>query len=178
MRDWDRIKMKVVKKHFSPRIIKDLESYYMEDEYLHLIDKSLYIYSSNKSTGKTIMACSIVLDYEKYHYLRKEVRSICFINFIDLINELRMAISKEGVSDLEALKQYQDFDLLVIDDIGASKMTDYVYHIVYSLVNHRYENCRQTIYTSNYNLKELEYHWEDDRIVNRIARSCELIRKE
>lgn len=45
--------------------------------------------------------------------------------------------------------------LLVLDDIGAERATDWVQEALYTLINHRYTNLLRTIFTSNLRPKEL-----------------------
>jgi DNA replication protein DnaC len=58
--------------------------------------------------------------------------------------------------DLEAVfERHARADLLVLDDLGASKSTEWTEEINYRLVNHRYENELPTLFTSNVPPKEL-----------------------
>lgn len=47
------------------------------------------------------------------------------------------------------------YDLLIIDDFGAERATDFGAEIVYTIVNERYESNKPTVYTTNLTLQEL-----------------------
>jgi DNA replication protein DnaC len=40
--------------------------------------------------------------------------------------------------------------LLLLDDLGSAKASEWVEEITYRLINERYNNCKPTIFTSNY----------------------------
>lgn len=67
--------------------------------------------------------------------------------------------------------------VLLIDDIGAEKPTDWVLETFYTLINIRYEKKLATIFTSNLNLEELGSRF-GDRIASRIVEMSEIIKLE
>ncbi len=96
-----------------------------------------------------------------------------FINFPSFIMEIQDAYKKEGESALDILKEAAEVQFLIIDDIGAEKMTDYVRQATYYLINEREMNERQTFITSNFSLDELNNHI-DARVASRIAGMCDI----
>jgi DNA replication protein DnaC len=52
-------------------------------------------------------------------------------------------------------RRYADIGLLVLDDLGAAKGTEWNEEVNYRLINHRYENELPTLITSNVPPKEL-----------------------
>lgn len=66
-----------------------------------------------------------------------------------------------------------DNELIVLDDIGASKDGDWVRETLFHLVNTIYERERLLIVTSNLRLSELERQ-HGKRITSRIAELCDL----
>lgn len=65
---------------------------------------------------------------------------------VDLLDALRPGTEGEGASVLEGCKEVQ---LLVLDDLGAERPTDWTAERMYSLVNDRWLNERPIIVTSN-----------------------------
>jgi len=61
--------------------------------------------------------------------------------------------------------------LLLIDDIGAAKHSDWTEEITYRLINHRYQECTPTIFTSNVTPAELA-NVLGDRIASRLTEMC------
>ena len=67
--------------------------------------------------------------------------------------------------------------LVVLDDLGREKATDWTAEIVYSIVNARYESMLPTVVTSNLTTAELSAsaYWP---AVSRLAEDGELVRIE
>jgi len=61
--------------------------------------------------------------------------------------------------------------LLVLDDLGAEKVSDFVLQTLYDLLDRRYGECLETIITSNLSLDQLTVHYgsHGDRLASRIA---------
>ena len=66
-------------------------------------------------------------------------------------------------------------EVLVIDDIGTEKPSDWVAETLYNLVNSRYENTKTTIFTSNLELDELADK-VDDKLASRITEMTDIIK--
>jgi DNA replication protein DnaC len=169
------IEQRFMKALFPARIVNVLQSLNLGVIY----DKdSQFIYSQDKATGKTIRACRILLGWEKQNYLHGSVYSTAFLPILDLMNDLKHSFDSAGESEIDILRKYQAIDILVLDDLGANKMSDWQYQILYSLINYRYDNLKTTIITCNLSLTELETTWQDDRITSRIQRMCKIKLKE
>ena len=71
----------------------------------------------------------------------------------------------------------EDFnnDILIIDDLGVEKFTDWSIENLYQLVDMRYKKMLPTIFISNLSLKDLSSK-VGDRITSRIAEMSEIIR--
>lgn len=106
-------------------------------------------------TGKTHLATGICLElaeqgrlYER-RYGRLNAR---FVVVPELLDELRRAVRHDVVDPLEPLLSVP---LLILDDLGAEKVTEWVVDRLYVLINHRYNAQFVTVATSNYTLAEL-----------------------
>ena len=60
----------------------------------------------------------------------------------------------DRTSEVQVLRPVIDADLLVLDDLGAEKTSDWVEETLNLIVNERYNQRRATIFTSNYEEKE------------------------
>lgn len=69
------------------------------------------------------------------------------------------------------LKRFRELDLLMVDDLGAAKSTEFVEEATYRLVNGRYEDMRPSIFTSNLAPGELR-EAVGDRIASRLVETC------
>lgn len=95
-------------------------------------------------TGKThtaAAACRVL------HDTGWELR---FVPVVELLDELRPG-GREG-----ALAEYADATLLLLDDLGAERPTDWTGERLYALVNRRWLEERPTVVTSNLTPEELE----------------------
>lgn len=169
------IQSKMIDRLFPTRLANDLKELKLTPLD---IKGDYFIHSAKKATGKTVMACRMLLGYELNDYLNSTPRKIVFLPVLDFLNELKHSFDTPHESEIDILYKYQDVDILVLDDLGTNKMSDWAYQILYSLINYRYDWLKTTIFTSNYSLKELEVLWQDDRITSRITRMCQILKKE
>lgn len=99
------------------------------------------------------------------------------MNTTDLLIKFRFAMSgKTDQNEFELLESLNKVNVLILDDFGVEKMTDWAYQMLYSLINYRYENLKTTIYTSNLDLEELAAHTGDSRLTSRIQEDCTIIK--
>ena len=66
--------------------------------------------------------------------------------------------------------------VLVLDDLGANKPTEWVAEQVYNLLNQRIEMGLPVIGTTNYSLEELEGRLGHDRAVSRLIGLCAMVK--
>jgi len=90
----------------------------------------------------------------------------------DLLDDLR---GKEDNGAIEALKE---IDLLVLDDLGSQKNTEWVTERLFIILNSRYADLKPTIITSNHRLELLEKTEGWPRIVDRIIEMSRLVKVE
>ena len=64
--------------------------------------------------------------------------------------------------------------LLILDDIGVERVSDFVLETLYRVINYRYVNMLPTIFTSNLNIQELADKI-GDRSVSRIVEMCGVV---
>ena len=74
-----------------------------------------------------------------------------FCDFSDLLERIKATFSKSNADSADdVLAPYREADLLVLDELGAQRPTDWVRDVLYGLINTRYNRQRITIVTSNY----------------------------
>lgn len=96
--------------------------------------------------GKTHLAVALLRDL----ILRYKVRGL-FYQFGALLKEIRDSYnSVSQTSELELLKPVLEADVLVLDELGSQKATDWVSDTLMYIINARYNEKRTTILTSNY----------------------------
>ena len=72
-----------------------------------------------------------------------------FTDFTSLVLEIQMTFDGSG-SSRELLRPLIEADLLVLDELGAGKVTPWVRDLLYYLVNTRYLEGRVTVFTTNF----------------------------
>jgi DNA replication protein DnaC len=56
---------------------------------------------------------------------------------------------RHGVDSEAEFERFAGMDLLVLDDVGAARPTEWIEEVNYRLINRRYEEDRPTLFTSN-----------------------------
>lgn len=92
------------------------------------------------------------------------------VPFADFCAELRPS----GTDPEGALKRYREADLLLVDDLGAAKASEWVEEITYRLINARYEDVKTTVFTTNLAPDKLA-NGLGDRIASRLVETCQLV---
>lgn len=95
--------------------------------------------------GKTHLAVSIL------KALTERGFSCLFYEFGALLKEIQNSYNPVSqVSELKVLQPIFDAEILVLDEIGASKPTDWVRDTMAHIINTRYNDKKLTIFTTNY----------------------------
>jgi DNA replication protein DnaC len=91
-----------------------------------------------------------------------------FLPSSEFFLQLKDTFGNNKISEQDIIQQYDRSPLLVIDDVGSEKISDWSRQMFYVLIDRRYRNKKQTIITSNLNLKQIS-ELIDDRISSRIV---------
>jgi len=123
--------------------------------------KENHLITGFAGTGKTHKSVQML----KFIMLRK--KGIClFKNVPQMMLDMRGSVKDS--KDLELVKEIVKSDFLVLDDFGAEKNSEYNNHILYSIINQRYEQRKATIYITQLTMQEIAERY-GDRIVSRMA---------
>lgn len=129
-------------------VIKWIDQFFSEYEYQKDM-KGIYLYGSFGS-GKTFLVNALFHELE----LSKHA-SILVVYFPEALRNL-----KEDWDFYDSkMRQYQTVDLLLLDDIGAEKVTEWGRdEVLGTILQYRMEHRLPTFFTSNMNLNDLEKH--------------------
>lgn len=116
-------------------------------------------------TGKTHLAASVA--NEQCHKM-----PVLFLNCPEFLMDLRNSYKKETPRDL--MNAAKNTGLLILDDLGAEKATEWAQEILFILINYRYLYKRPIVVTSNFNLSELSERI-GKRVASRLAEMCRII---
>ena len=129
---------------------------------------SLVLMSPTKGNGKTSIACKLAHDYIK-SVLDTTILdpAVYFINVPQFLEELRPNNTDKDKLDT-VMKRVREVPLLIMDDVGAEKPSDWVRERLYSIINDRYSDMKSTIYTTNSTMQDLSINLQE-RIVSRMT---------
>lgn len=160
---------------------EDLKSFEKLERYMKsVVDRveageGLYIWSNGTGTGKTSWACKIMGYYFRKIAFRSGLENEgLYIYLPTFLEELRQSYDNPDPEFSEELEMVKRCKLLIIDDIGAEKPSEWVRERILSLINTRVSNGLSTIYTSNISIGDLESRL-DSRISSRIKGSTDEI---
>ena len=97
-----------------------------------------------------------------------------FFSVVDLLDAMRPGSEVKQVHGDWLFYRARYDDLVVLDDIGAEKATDWVAERLYSIIDTRYRMERATIFTSNLSEKKMQDRL-GGRIVSRIFEMTEQV---
>lgn len=129
--------------------------------------------------GKTHLAISIL------KALTERGFSCRFYEFGALLKEIQNSYNPiSQISELKVLQPIFDAEILVLDEIGASKPTDWVRDTMAHIINTRYNDKKLTVFTTNYldeRKAEREESLEDRigvRLRSRLFEMCKTVQIE
>ena len=136
--------------------IKYLKSFY--DGYLkNKIIKGLYLHG-NFGCGKTYLIAAL------FNELAKKGVHSTIVYFPEFLRSLKASFNVEGDEYNQRFDSVKESPLLLLDDIGAEKLSDWARDEVLGVIlQYRMEEHLPTFFTSNLSLKELEEHLEITR---------------
>lgn len=101
-------------------------------------------------TGKTYLAAGIT------NALAKKGKKVAFVNVPALCIDIKNNVTDSDVIE-EMVSKMKRAEVLVLDDIGAENLTNYIRDdILFTVLDYRMENDKRTIFTSNSDFEKLE----------------------
>lgn len=88
------------------------------------------------------------------------------VSAADMVAETRGAKSVDDV-----LAKYTGTDLLLLDDLGVAKASEWTEEVTYRVIDHRYRECRPSIFTSNIAAPKLR-ELLGERVASRLVEMC------
>lgn len=119
--------------------------------------KGLYLFGKTPGTGKTTAACTIGNEYIiSKAFTSQQQPQVLFVTTSKLLERLRKAMDWQDEALSDYLRLIETIPLLIMDDIGAEKPSEWVQERFYNIVNDRNNELLSTVFTSNLTLDELE----------------------
>lgn len=142
---------------------KDLQVYKKlqakSDAILNFIEagNNLYIYSENCGNGKTTWAIRLMYSYfdKIWHKSCFDCKAL-FVSVPKFLYNCKRSISQDVKGFEELCNLISEVDLVIWDDIGEMKASDYEHQILFQYIDDRINSKKSNIYTSNKNKGQLE----------------------
>jgi DNA replication protein DnaC len=155
----------------------------------HANDKGLgLLFTGGNGTGKTHLAVAVLRELAETHGVRGQ-----FWDYHELMREIRNSYNPAtAITEYELLEPVIDLEVLLLDDLGAWKMTDWMNDTLFYILNSRYMAKRSTLITTNFedadrdkvlaadHLRRKEYLMEriGQRLRSRLMEMCVVIRMQ
>jgi DNA replication protein DnaC len=131
------------------------------------------LFYGRAGSGKTHLACSVAR-----YLIEQKLIGVKFVRIVDLLCDIRKTFdeneSYRTENESELIRKYTRVPLLILDDLGSEKTTDWVRQILYQIIDERWLEQMPIIITSNLTLDDLEGRLEE-RITSRIAGMCQRV---
>jgi DNA replication protein DnaC len=120
-------------------------------------------------SGKTHLAVSILKDLIR----RKQVECL-FVDYRELLKQIQHSYNPDvAVTEMELLRPLAGAQVLVLDELGAVRTSEWVWDTVSVILNARYNENRTTIITTNYpDLPERDLSGTEDLRSSNAARKA------
>jgi DNA replication protein DnaC len=104
------------------------------------------LFTGDNGVGKTHLAVGVLRELVETKGARGQ-----YWDFHELIREIKSSYDPETkTTELQVLEPVVDADVLLLDDLGAWKMTDWMNDTLFYILNTRYMAQRPTLITTNY----------------------------
>ena len=133
--------------------------------------KGLFL-TGSVGTGKTHLIAAII-DYIARIKKRTNLNWIIYSTATSLLNEIRVSYNENKFEN--TINNFKKCDLLIIDDLGAEKTTDWVLDIFFEIIDFRYSEMKPVIIATNLTDTEIKQKL-DERIMSRIYEMCKGIK--
>ncbi len=146
------------------------EAFEAAKEYAKIINPHItdgLMFMGDVGTGKTHLAAGIL----KVAYSRG--LDGVLISVPDLLNEIRNGYKDGSFNENKFRQKF----LVILDDLGAEKPSDWVKEKLFTLINYRYENKKPLIVTTNCTPSEL-ISQVGERIADRLREMCKVVKIE
>jgi len=127
--------------------------------------------------GKTHLAVATIKEL-----IRQKLVPCLFYDFRDLLKEIQDSYNPiSQTSELRILAPIYEAEVLVLDELGAAKPTEWVQDTMTQIINTRYNQKRITIFTSNFldvstsSTKETLTDRVGERLRSRLHEMCRLV---
>lgn len=143
------------------------------ENYIKKLEKGSLFITGGVGTGKTHLAASIANEL-----IRNEI-PVVFGTLINLLNDIKDSYNSDGEKEGYIIERYSKVNMLIIDDLGKERPSEWTLEKLFTIINNRYENNLPVIITTNYNRDKLRERLANnnnyeiaDSIISRLYEMC------
>ena len=126
-------------------------------------DNNLFIHGPS-GTGKTHLLCALAIS----------IVSAIYVPADDIIARIKRSFDHRDEHETDIIEEYRKARCLIIDDVGATRITDWSASVFHMILDKRYGDESHTIVSSNYDLDSLS-SLIDPRTCRRLSDMCKII---
>lgn len=151
-------------------VYKTCEDFVINFEQYRKTGESLLIYG-NPGNGKTHLSAAMA------GYLLKKGYSVIFQVVPDMLDKIRATYSSNQESEIEIVNSLISADLLILDDLGAQKLSEWNESKIYQIINARYAKKLPIVITANIPLLTFETY-TGSRVWDRLLEICTIVENQ
>lgn len=141
------------------------------DRWEEMLERNIgLIFHGEPGCGKTYLVSCIG------NALLDKRQSVVVVNVNGLLNKLKETYKRFGnESDYHIINSLKNTKLLIIDDLGAERATDWTTGKLYEIIDSRYRDKKPVIFTTNLSPDKLRNHLSQDgvsRTYDRMGEMC------
>jgi len=122
------------------------------------IDKTGLLFVGTVGTGKTHLSVGIMKAL-----IREKGIHCLFCDYRELLRQIQYSYNPSvQATEMDILRPVLDVEVLVLDDMGAVRSTEWVFDTVNYIINSRYNEDKATVITTNYPDKDERERGVDD----------------
>lgn len=179
----------IYKKNYFERKLqeKNLENFYFDFSNKYVLDVVKDYINKNKETmqadsliimgksevGKTHLAAAIA------NKLIENNKIVLIDRLTNLLDRIRETYENNTKSENELIELYSNVDMLIIDDLGTEKISNWALEKLYTIIQNRYENRLPIIITTRFNkeglIERFSYSKDPDlvdAIISKLYQMC------
>lgn len=120
------------------------------------------LFLGSPGTGKTHLSIGIALE------IMRNGKSAVFTTASRLLRSIKDTYSKRSeITESQAIAVFTGCDLLIVDEVGVQRGSDYEKDMLFDVINERYENTRPIIILSNLAIADVR-EYLGDRVCDRM----------
>lgn len=160
---------------FTPRIRRVLTKNKVKTnpkDVQHLHGGGSLLITGALGVGKTVYGAGVLLESMRLAYIEQlSLGEYHFVKEPELLQNIRDSFNRKQSFSMDFLYR----DVVMLDDLGVEKITDWVLDVLYRIIDYRYEYRLPTVFTTNLDGEQLADRL-GDRIPDRLEEMCRIVK--